>query len=87
MKATMLFSEILTLAGLPQIDRPDKAVIVKYKPETKSEARYLLKIFTYYVDARPGGDPDYHCYAGFTDAELLQGDPGVIIGKNSSRKN
>jgi hypothetical protein len=80
LKTTMMLSELGAIAGKPNPGK-DESVIVRYKPQTKEEARELLKSLTYVMDATK---PDYPVtfHAGFSNDELLQGKTGVWIREN-----
>jgi hypothetical protein len=79
---TMLLSDLFKLAGARNAAQPGEMVRVRYIPTTQGEADDLLRIgLTLFLDITVKPPVQVWC-AGFTDAELMAGNPGVRIGRD-----
>jgi hypothetical protein len=61
----------------PKYD-PDELLYVPHVPLDATEAHAMMQTFTIFTDATKPGEM-HRIYAGYTDAELMRGRPGVRV--------
>lgn len=81
----MRLADLFKLANAGNVAKPGEMVRVRYIPTKTKEAQDLLKVgLTIGVDATVN-PPTTFWYAGFTDAELLDGKPGIRISRDKPK--